>query len=108
MGDSVINRKELQQLYRRGLVLEPAAEDLLVKLGEDFFMRVIDLACKSANARDGASLEIEDIKLVLEKYWDIKVPEFEKEEFSKLVRRSQAKNKREAAVRKNYSSKTKL
>jgi transcription initiation factor TFIID subunit 12 len=103
MGDSIINRRELQQLYRRGLALEPAAEDLLVKLGEDFFVRVAELSCKSASARESKALEIEDIKLVLERYWDIKVPEFEKEEPSKIYRKSQAKSKREAAVRKIYS-----
>ena len=107
MGDSIINRKELQQLYRRGLALEPSAEDLLVRLGEDFFLRVIDLACKSSNARDGSALELDDIKLVLERYWDIKVPEFEKEETTKPTRRSQAKSKRDAAARKIYNAKGK-
>ena len=87
--------------------MDPAAEDLLIKLGEDFFMRVIELACQSANAREGSALELEDIKLVLEKYWDIKVPEFDKEESSKLMRRSQAKSKREVAVRKIYNIKGK-
>lgn len=105
--ESIINRKELQQLYRRGLVLEPSAEDFLVKLGEDFFVRVVELACKSANAREGSALELEDIKLVLERYWDIKVPELEKEEVSKLTRRSQAKSKRETAARKVYNAKNK-
>ncbi|OMJ70214.1 hypothetical protein SteCoe_31870 [Stentor coeruleus] len=107
MAESIINRKELQQIYKRGLSFDTSAEDLLVKLGEDFFIRVLELACKSANAREGSALEIEDIKLVLEKYWDIKVPEFEKEETSKLTRRSQAKTKREAAVRKTYNAKAK-
>jgi transcription initiation factor TFIID subunit TAF12 len=107
MSDSIISRKELQQQYRKSLSFDPAAEDLLLKLGEDFFIRVIDLACKSTNMREGTTLEIEDIKLVLERFWDIKVPEFEKEESSKLMRKSQAKAKREAAVRKTYNAKGK-
>ena len=107
MVESIINRKELQQLYRKGLILEPAAEDLLVRLGEDFLIRVVELACKSANVREGSALEVEDLKLVLEKYWDIKAPEFEKEDSAKLTKRSQAKIKREAAVRKIYNAKGK-
>lgn len=107
MGDSLINRRELQQMYRKGMVFDQAAEDLLVKLGEDFFVRVMDLACKSAVLRESSLLEIEDIKIILEKYWGIKLPEFEKEESSKQNRRSNVKTKREAAVRKTQNSKGK-
>jgi transcription initiation factor TFIID subunit TAF12 len=100
MSESLISRKELQQMYRKGTLFDPAAEDLLLKLGEDFFIRVMELACKSASLRESSSLEIEDIKIILEKYWSIKLPEFEKEDSSKQTRRSAAKSKREANVRK--------
>lgn len=105
MGDSLINRKELQQMYKKGMIFDPPAEDLLVKLGEDFFVRVMDMACRSAKLRESSLLEIEDIKIMLEKYWGIKLPEFEKEENTKQNRRSNVKTKREAAVRKTQNSK---
>ena len=100
MSESLISRKELQQMYKKGTIFDLAAEDLLLKLGEDFFVRVMDLACKSATLRESSLLEIEDIKIILEKYWSIKLPEFEKEDSSKQTRRSAAKSKREGNVRK--------
>lgn len=100
MSESLISRKELQQMYKKGTIFDLTAEDLLLKLGEDFFVRVMDLACKSATLRDSSLLEIEDIKIILEKYWSIKLPEFEKEDSSKQTRRSAAKSKREGNVRK--------
>lgn len=100
MSDSVVNKKNLAQLYKKEISMDNQGEELLVRLGEDFFTRVVLLACEAAVTRNAPSLEIEDIKFILEKYWDIRVPEYEKEDGYKLHRAANARTKRETQGRK--------
>lgn len=100
MADSVVNKKNLAHLYKKEISMDNQGEELLVRLGEDFFARVVLLACEAAGARNAHSLEIEDIKFILEKYWDIRVPEYEKEDGYKPPRVANARAKRETQSRK--------
>lgn len=107
MAESIINRKQFQALYRKDFAIEPNAEDLILKIGEDFFYRLVDMASDAAQAREGTNLEIEDFKIILEKYWDVRVPEFEREDSLRPARRNATRNKREAAARKVYNTRAK-
>lgn len=104
MSDKIVNKKQLEQLYRTDFTVEEDAEELLLKLGEDFISKVVEMGCEAAIAREGTSLDLEDIKLVLERYWDIRIPEFEREETYKPSRQSMSRSKREALVRKSQAT----
>ena len=105
MSESVINRKQLAVLYRKGFSVDADAEGLLMRLGDDFFTRVVRMACGAANARNATSLEIEDIKFVLEKHWNIRIPEYEKEDGCRPVKPSATKIKRDTQSRRHSSRK---
>ncbi|CAG9321553.1 unnamed protein product [Blepharisma stoltei] len=107
MSESIINRKQFQQLYRKDFAIEPMAEDLILKIGEDFFYRLTDMATDAAAAREGGNIEIEDFKIILEKYWDIRVPEFEREDSLRPTRRNASRKGREEKARKAYNTRAK-
>ena len=86
--------------------MDSPAEDLVLKLGEDFLSRVVGMACEAASARNSRSLEIEDIKLILESYWSIRVPEYERDDDFRFDKNSAAKLRREQLARKHKTRKT--
>ena len=86
-------------MYSKETTVDGPAEDLILKIGEDFFTRVTELACEAAIARSSNCLEIEDIKLVLERYWSITIPEYEREDATKPAKTSSARSTRRVAGR---------
>lgn len=101
---STISRKMLQQLYRRDVNVDSQAENLLLKIGDEFINRVIELASDAAIARGAGAIEISDMKFVLDSYFGIKLPEYEVEEAKPPSRQTAARQRREAQVRKVYNT----
>mmetsp|Transcript_43216 Transcript_43216/g.97675 ORF Transcript_43216/g.97675 Transcript_43216/m.97675 type:complete len:208 (+) Transcript_43216:21-644(+) len=50
------------------------AQDLVLQLAEDFIAKATKHACLLAKHRGATSVDVKDIRLVLEKQWDIRVP----------------------------------
>ena len=64
------------------------------------------MACEAAAARGSRSLEIEDIKFILEKYWGIRIPEYERDDGFRHDKASTTKLRREQQARKYKTRKT--
>ena len=105
MSDPLINKKLLHQLYRQDFTLDGAAEDLVGRVGEDFFQRVLQMSCEVASARNARTLEIEDIRLVLERYWEINLPELEPEEWYKPEKSTVVRIRKDGGTRRYRSRK---
>lgn len=67
-------QQELLKHVAPGEVVDPAVEDFLLDVADDFVDSVTMFACKLAVHRKSDALEVKDIAVHLERAWDIVVP----------------------------------
>lgn len=66
----------MQQLLKEidpDFVLEPAAEEMIMEMADDFVKRVTGPACLLAKHRKSETLEVKDLQVILDKHWGIKI-----------------------------------
>ncbi|QIW95558.1 hypothetical protein AMS68_001076 [Peltaster fructicola] len=86
-GDHVLSKRKLDELVRQvtGSAdpadgLTPEVEEAVLSMTDDFVDNVITKACQMAKLRQGQTLEIRDIQLVLERNYGIRVPGYSLDE----------------------------
>ena len=80
-SDAVFHTKqELLKEVAPGEVFDPAVEDFLLDVADDFVDSVTMFACKLAVHRKSDTLEIKDFECHLKRSWDIVLPGFDNNE----------------------------
>ncbi|KAJ1721273.1 Transcription initiation factor TFIID subunit 12 [Coemansia erecta] len=89
-GSRILSKRKIQELV--GEIdplerLEPAVEDILCDIADEFIESVTAFACQLAKHRRSDTLEAKDLQLHLERNWNIRIPGFAAEEI-RSVRKS--------------------
>ena len=94
-GDHVLSKRKLDELVRQitGSVspedgLSPEVEEAVLSLTDNFVDNVIQKACSLAKLRQGQTLEVKDIQMVLERNYGIRIPGYSLDEL-RTVRKFQ-------------------
>ena len=75
----ILGKRTLSQLLNSidsSEKLDPDVEDVLLDIADEFIESVVNFSCRLAKHRKTDTLGVEDVKLVLEKEWNIKVMGF--------------------------------
>eukprot|EP00299_Pterocystis_sp_00344_P003886 c1467_g1_i1.p1 GENE.c1467_g1_i1~~c1467_g1_i1.p1 ORF type:complete len:171 (+),score=32.12 c1467_g1_i1:54-515(+) len=79
LSDELLSRRRLQDLLSeisQHDSMEPEVERALMDIAEDFVESVTSFSCQLARHRNSNILEAKDIRLHLEKNWNLRVPGF--------------------------------
>jgi transcription initiation factor TFIID subunit 12 len=94
-GDHVLSKRKLDELVRQitGSVspqdgLSPDVEEAVLSLTDNFVDNVITRACQLAKLRQGQTLEVKDVQMVLERNYGIRIPGYSLDEL-RTVRKFQ-------------------
>nr|POE77991.1 transcription initiation factor tfiid subunit 12 [Quercus suber] len=85
-GDRVLSKRKLDELVRQVTgrtaadELEPAVEEALLDLADDFVDDLITSACRLAKLRPAQTLDLKDLQLVLERNYGIRIPGYSLDE----------------------------
>ena len=91
-GDRVLSKRKLDELVRQVTGspadssnsnesgLDPAVEEAVMTLMDDFVDNVVSSACKLAKLRTSQTLDIRDLQIVLERNYGIRVPGYSLDE----------------------------
>eukprot|EP00300_Choanocystis_sp_HF-7_P039439 c5813_g1_i1.p1 GENE.c5813_g1_i1~~c5813_g1_i1.p1 ORF type:complete len:163 (-),score=32.37 c5813_g1_i1:77-532(-) len=77
--ESLLGRQRLNDLLHEispNETMEPEVETALLAIADEFVDNVTTFACRLAKHRGSTQLEAKDIRLHLEKNWDLRVPGF--------------------------------
>uniref|UniRef100_A0A7S0SVC0 Transcription initiation factor TFIID subunit 12 domain-containing protein n=1 Tax=Mantoniella antarctica TaxID=81844 RepID=A0A7S0SVC0_9CHLO len=98
--------KELLKQVAPGEVVDPAVEDFLLDVADDFVDSVTMFACKLAVHRKSEALETKDIVVHLERAWDMVLPGLESNELQEYKEPAQARahKRRMVEVRRAITS----
>eukprot|EP00052_Salpingoeca_macrocollata_P025698 m.234234 g.234234 ORF g.234234 m.234234 type:complete len:186 (-) comp22470_c1_seq2:39-596(-) len=99
----VLPRQRLQELLSlidNSQTLDVDVEEALVGIANDFVERVVTASCQLAKHRGSSTLEVKDVKLHLERNWNIRVPGYHAEEVKQVrdIRGSDAQHKQRMAL----------
>lgn len=75
----VLNKQRLQELVTEidpSEQLDEDVEDYLLQMTDDFIEKLVTDSCQVARHRGSSALEVKDIQLILEKYYNMIVPGF--------------------------------
>lgn len=103
--NKILSRQRLQELVKEidpSEQLDDDVEEMLMQVADDFIESIVGSACDLAKHRNSKVLEVKDLKLHLEKHWNITVPGYGSDEirpFKKPVS-TEAHKQRLALVRK--------
>eukprot|EP01137_Pigoraptor_chileana_P020992 Opistho-2@84127 len=78
-----LNKERLQALIdeiKPKESVDEQLEEMLLEIGDDFIENVTTFACQLAKLRGSKRIEVRDIKLHLERNWDIKMVDIDPEE----------------------------
>jgi transcription initiation factor TFIID subunit 12 len=91
-GDHVLSKRKLDELVRQitGSVspedgLAPEVEECVLSMTDNFVDTVIQKACALAKLRQGQTLEVKDVQMVLERNYGIRIPGYSLDELSAEV-----------------------
>jgi transcription initiation factor TFIID subunit 12 len=94
-GDHVLSKRKLDELVRQitGSVspedgLAPEVEECVLSMTDNFVDTVIQKACALAKLRQGQTLEVKDVQMVLERNYGIRIPGYSLDEL-RTVRKFQ-------------------
>eukprot|EP00281_Chroomonas_sp_CCMP1168_P028311 CAMPEP_0206248448 /NCGR_PEP_ID=MMETSP0047_2-20121206/20377_1 /ASSEMBLY_ACC=CAM_ASM_000192 /TAXON_ID=195065 /ORGANISM="Chroomonas mesostigmatica_cf, Strain CCMP1168" /LENGTH=153 /DNA_ID=CAMNT_0053674097 /DNA_START=33 /DNA_END=491 /DNA_ORIENTATION=+ len=76
-SQGVLAKRKIAELVEQvspGDKVDPEVEEVLLEIAEDFVENVTNFACLLAKHRNSSTLEVQDLRLHLEKNWGIKVP----------------------------------
>jgi hypothetical protein len=76
----LISKQELLQQIAPREIVDPAVEDFLLDVADDFIDSVTMFACMLAAHRNSDTLEITDVAAHLERAWDLVLPGFASQE----------------------------
>ncbi|MCJ1471377.1 Transcription initiation factor TFIID subunit 12 [Lambiella insularis] len=88
-GERVLSKKKLEELVRQvtggadgegAESLDPDVEETLLDVADEFVDNVITAACRLAKIRQGTTLELRDLQLILERNYNIRVPGYASDE----------------------------
>lgn len=101
----ILNKQRLQDLVKEidpTEQLDDDVEEMLISITDDFIENVVSASCQLARHRKSNTLEVKDVKLHLEKHWNITIPGYGSDEvrsYKKPVT-SDAHKQRLALIRK--------
>ncbi|XP_078486244.1 uncharacterized protein LOC144744809 [Ciona intestinalis] len=103
--NKILNRQRLQELIRE---IDPAeqldedVEEMLMQITDDFIENVVSASCELAKHRNSNTLEVKDLKLHLDKQWNISIPGYGSEDIKpfKKPTTADAHKQRLALIRK--------
>lgn len=78
-GVVVLNKQRLQEMVTEidpCEQLDEDVEDYLLEMTDDFIERLVSDSCQVARHRSSPALEVKDVQLILEKYYNMPVPGF--------------------------------
>ncbi|KAL1583956.1 hypothetical protein WHR41_07430 [Cladosporium halotolerans] len=94
-GDHVLSKRKLDELVRQitGSTsqqdgLSPEVEEAVLSLTDNFVDNVIQKACQLAKLRQGQTLDVKDVQMVLERNYGIRIPGYSLDEL-RTVRKFQ-------------------
>ena len=85
----ILTRPRLQDLVREvdpTEQLDEDVEELLLQLADDFVENTVNGACNLAKHRHGNTVDITDVRLHLEQFWNLSVPGFGTDELKPYKR----------------------
>jgi transcription initiation factor TFIID subunit 12 len=109
-SNSIVSAKHLQDLLTAidpKEKIDPAVEDMIIQIAEDFVATVATCSSLLAKHRGSHTLDVADIQLHLEKSWNIRVPGYSTPEAAKMSFRrppGETHQRRLAAVKKSVAS----
>eukprot|EP00761_Pharyngomonas_kirbyi_P012716 gb/GECH01012743.1/.p1 GENE.gb/GECH01012743.1/~~gb/GECH01012743.1/.p1 ORF type:complete len:116 (+),score=33.46 gb/GECH01012743.1/:1-348(+) len=77
MSNNAIGKGKLQELVAQvdpRYTLDPEVEEVLLSVADEFIESVTTFSCALAKHRQSDTLEAKDIRLHLERNWNIKIP----------------------------------
>ncbi|CAK8686098.1 unnamed protein product [Clavelina lepadiformis] len=76
-NNKILNKQRLQELVKEidpSEQLDEDVEEMLMHITDDFIESVVAASCNLAKHRKSNTLEVKDLKLHLDKHWNISVP----------------------------------
>lgn len=77
--------------------LDPEVEDVLLDVADEFIESVVNFSCRLAKHRKTDTLGVEDVKMVLDKEWNIRVMGFADDKIDAKKRTTKEGNKEHKA-----------